>query len=180
MIAPFAEYTHAATGGCSITGGYVYTGSVYPNMLNKYFFADYCQNRMGILNITTGAITYTPFFNGNNNFTSFGEDVNGELYITGGNSLLRITDSSMGTSQFNQIGLTFAPNPSKGKINIQNPQLLSISRVELHDITGKKMAEFQPEISNIIELNTEGIRPGIYFLQIENNGNRYTEKIIFE
>jgi hypothetical protein len=118
--------------------------------------------------------------NGNKKFTSIGEEVNVELYITGGNSLLRITDSSMGNSQFNQIGLTFAPNPSKGKINIQNPQLLSISRVELHDITGKKMAEFQPEISNIIELNTEGIRPGIYFLQIENNGNRYTEKIIFE
>ena len=37
MTMPFAEYTHAATSGCSITGGYFYTGTTYPNFANKYF-----------------------------------------------------------------------------------------------------------------------------------------------
>ena len=42
-VAPNAQYTHTA-GRCSITGGYYYTGSTYPNFQNKYFFADYAPS----------------------------------------------------------------------------------------------------------------------------------------
>ena len=34
-VFPVAQYTHSA-GACSITGGFVYTGSLYPNFLNHY------------------------------------------------------------------------------------------------------------------------------------------------
>lgn len=180
MIAPVAEYTHAATGGCSITGGYVYTGSLYPNMLNKYYFADYCQNRMGILDIATGSITYTPYFNGNNNFTTFGEDVNGELYVTGGSTIFRITDTSFNTAQFSALGLAVAPNPTKGIVQIQNPNLVIIDHIQLTDLTGKRIAELKPETTSTIALNFEGVAPGMYFLHINQNGATYTEKILFE
>jgi hypothetical protein len=178
MIAPFAEYTHAATGGCSITGGYVYTGTLYPNMLNKYYFADYCQNRMGILNITTGAITYTPYFNGNNFFTSFGEDVNGELYITGGSSLFRITDTSLGSQTFAALGLTVAPNPSRGTVVLNNPKQHAIQALTLLDISGKIIQTVQPEQSTLQSIDISNLTPGLYFLQLEKDGLRYTEKII--
>lgn len=180
MIAPFAEYTHAATGGCSITGGYVYTGTLYPNMLNKYYFADYCQNRMGILNITTGAITYTPYFNGNNFFTSFGEDVNGELYITGGSSLFRIIDTSLGSQTFAALGISVAPNPSRGTVVLNNPKHYALQTLTLLDVSGKIIQTIQPEQSTLQTIDMSRLTPGLYFLQIEKDGLRYTEKIIRE
>jgi glucose/arabinose dehydrogenase len=180
MIAPFAEYSHAATGGCSITGGYVYTGTLYPNMLNKYYFADLCQNRMGILNIATGAITYTPYFNGNNFFTTFGEDVNGELYITGGSTIFRITDTSLTYAQFATVAMVVAPNPTQGMLQLRNTQLRTIDRLQLVDITGKTIQTFQPQTLAIQDLDLKGIVSGLYFLQLELDGSRYTEKIIIE
>jgi glucose/arabinose dehydrogenase len=180
MIAPFAEYSHAATGGCSITGGYVYTGTLYPNMLNKYYFADLCQNRMGILNIATGAITYTPYFNGNNFFTTFGEDVNGELFITGGSTIFRITDTSLPNAQFVNVGMAVAPNPTQGMLQLRNTHLRTIDRLQLVDITGKIIQTFQPQTLAIQDLDLKGIVSGLYFLQLELDGNRYTEKIIIE
>ena len=92
MTFPFAEYNH--TQGCSITGGYVYTGSKYPALLGKYIFADYCKNRLGIV-AENGTITYTDFFENPNSFSTFGEDKDGELYvanITNGN-IYKIIDS---------------------------------------------------------------------------------------
>lgn len=180
MIAPFAEYSHAATGGCSVTGGYVYTGTLYPNMLNKYYFADLCQNRMGILNIATGAITYTPYFNGNNFFTTFGEDVNGELYITGGSTIFRITDTSLTNAQFSSLGMTVAPNPTKGSLQLRNTQLKTIDRLQLVDITGKVIQIIQPETQAVLDLNLNGLAPGLYFLQLELEGTRLSEKIVLE
>ncbi|WP_353089001.1 PQQ-dependent sugar dehydrogenase [Flavobacterium sp.] len=180
MIAPFAEYSHAATGGCSITGGYVYTGTLYPNMLNKYYFADLCQNRMGILNIASGAITYTPYFNGNNFFTSFGEDVNGELYITGGSSLFRITDTSLGSQTFAALGLSLAPNPSNGIVVLNNPKQYAIQALSLLDVSGKIIQTIQPEQSTLQTIDMNSLTPGLYFLQLEKDGLRYTEKIIRE
>ena len=43
MTFPFAQYARSG-GACSVTGGYFYTGSTYPNFQNKYFFTDYCDD----------------------------------------------------------------------------------------------------------------------------------------
>src|SRR5690606_12806442 len=48
---PIAQYTHASTGGCSLTGGYVYRGTTYPELQNKYVFADYCNNKIGYIDV---------------------------------------------------------------------------------------------------------------------------------
>ncbi|MDP5027802.1 MAG: PQQ-dependent sugar dehydrogenase, partial [Flavobacterium sp.] len=42
MTFPFTQYARSG-GACSVTGGYFYTGSMYPNFQNKYFFTDYCD-----------------------------------------------------------------------------------------------------------------------------------------
>jgi len=42
--APIYEYEHsAATGDCSIIGGFVYRGKKYDSFKGKYFFTDYCS-----------------------------------------------------------------------------------------------------------------------------------------
>ena len=78
MSFPFIQYTRSG-GACSVTGGYYYTGSAYPNFQNKYFFTDYCDNKIRMVN-NAGVITTTAAFSGNN-FVTFGEDINGWNYI---------------------------------------------------------------------------------------------------
>jgi glucose/arabinose dehydrogenase len=79
---PVHEYEH--TGGrCSITGGYPYRGSALDGFAGRYFFADYCSGELWALergvdgSYRSAALGSVP-----GNPTSFGEDADGELYLT--------------------------------------------------------------------------------------------------
>jgi glucose/arabinose dehydrogenase len=84
---PVFDYGHSG-GNCSVTGGYVYRGGLEGGMFGKYFFTDYCT---GIIWSTSpngsGGWTTTqrPQTNALMTFeyTSFGEDIYGEVYIAG-------------------------------------------------------------------------------------------------
>jgi len=91
LVPPIFEYSHGE--GCSITGGYVYRGSEFPELYGNYFVADYCQGTIWRLVATesgewaSALVHDSPYV-----ISSFGEDAAGELYIldhTGG-SLYRI------------------------------------------------------------------------------------------
>lgn len=71
-ILPLYEYDH--TLGCSVTGGYVYRGLKYPAMTGRYFYADFCSGRV----FTSGQVAADTAYM----VTSFGEDEQGELYLT--------------------------------------------------------------------------------------------------
>lgn len=93
LTLPVLDYTHAD--GCSVTGGYVYRGSVLPSLTGHYFYADYCAGWVRSLRYQGGAATdrrdWTGTLNPGPNVTSFGEDARGELYIlTQGGQVFRI------------------------------------------------------------------------------------------
>tara|TARA_B100001029_G_C15052955_1_gene452142 strand:- start:28 stop:1191 length:1164 start_codon:yes stop_codon:yes gene_type:complete len=75
--------------GCSITGGYVYRGKSIPGIYGRYFFSDYCSGNIWSFEINNSKAedfqNHTQDLNlgGNENvyISSFGEDINGELYI---------------------------------------------------------------------------------------------------
>lgn len=181
MTMPLAEYTHSGTGGCSITGGYVYTGTIYPNFLNKYFFADYCLNRIGYANTTTGAITYTPNFTGNNNFTSFGEDSSGELYITSGSIIYKIIDASMNTTEFEKNGFSLYPNPANDTFSIKSSTAILATNVEVHDLSGKLLLTKKLENLQENTIAIASLSSGIYLVSIEtSNGKNYNTKLVVE
>ena len=98
---PVAEYTHSS-GACSVTGGYVYRGALYPNLVGKYVFADYCSNKIGYIN-NAGTIVWTTAFSGTN-ITTFGQDINGEIYV-GGNSngvIYKLKDTALSTTSYDK------------------------------------------------------------------------------
>jgi glucose/arabinose dehydrogenase len=92
---PVAEYSHSY--GCSVTGGYVYRGSAYPDMQGVYFFADYCSGRIWSLdsggdgNQAEALLRDTSY-----SISSFGEDERGYLYITslGSGEVFRLRDTT--------------------------------------------------------------------------------------
>lgn len=169
---PFAEYTHASTSGCSVTGGYVYTGTVFPAFTGKYIFADYCNNKVGLLDTTTGAITYSTAFSGNN-ITAFGEDNTGELYAAGKTSgkLYRVIDTALGVAERQAGAFRVYPNPATGvvKISAQNTGLASVA---IYDLQGKKALQQSTEGNSELTLPINSLDAGIYLLQItDSNGN---------
>jgi glucose/arabinose dehydrogenase len=83
MIDPVAEYSHAE-GGCSVTGGYVYRGSI-PEWNGIYLYGDYCTGLIWGL-LRTGDTWQTQLlFDMDVTITSFGQDAAGELYLISDN-----------------------------------------------------------------------------------------------
>ncbi|OYQ35758.1 cadherin [Flavobacterium cyanobacteriorum] len=179
---PFAQYSHSLNSGCSVTGGYVYTGTAYPNLQGKYLFADYCNNRIGIVN-TDGTITFTAPFSGNN-FSTFGEDINGELYIGGRTSgtIYKIVDTSAGINDISAGGFAVYPNPASGSVNIKNPASgVSAAAASIFDLSGKLLLQQQLTGTDINTVPLTGLPAGFYMLGItDNNGNETTHKLMLQ
>jgi len=83
----FPVYTYPHGDECSVTGGYVYRGITTSAYYGHYFFSDYCSDRIWTLHKVGANWVKEDFgrFTGNN-FTTFGEDAKGLLYIAGANS----------------------------------------------------------------------------------------------
>lgn len=80
---PVAEYTHAATGGCSVTGGHVYRGTDVPGLAGVYLYSDFCSGHLWALQRAgpdaaweTSLLLDTDLM-----VSSFGESAAGELFV---------------------------------------------------------------------------------------------------
>ena len=110
------------TGPCSITGGFVYRGTESPDLVGYYIVADYCTGDFWTVSPDGGggwvgqeAGSFPGF-----DISSFGEDVNGELYVarmngggTGNGNIYKIK-SNLCASLNIAISVT---NPCEGQNN---------------------------------------------------------------
>jgi glucose/arabinose dehydrogenase len=79
FLAPILEYSHDG-GNCSVTGGYVYRGSL-AEWQGMYLFGDYCSGTVWMaLPDLSGTWRAEEVFRLPVRLASFGEDENGELY----------------------------------------------------------------------------------------------------
>jgi glucose/arabinose dehydrogenase len=95
-VPPVATYDHGSNDsfGCSITGGYVYRGSVSPALQGVFFYGDFCSGKLLALfknpnnTWTSGLVTDTNF-----SISTFGQDEQGELYLAdyGGGEVVKVT-----------------------------------------------------------------------------------------
>lgn len=86
---PVAEYNHGQ--GCSVTGGYVYRGSM-PEWNGIYLYGDYCSGTVWGLVRSNGGWQNQVLFGAVGRITSFGQDESGEVYLVlDGGSILRLT-----------------------------------------------------------------------------------------
>lgn len=91
LTPPAIEFDHDS-GDCSITGGYVYRGNINSQLWGGYLYGDWCSGNLWVskdgksgrqselLNISLGQLT------------TFGEDVNGEIYLSNGSNVFLIND----------------------------------------------------------------------------------------
>jgi glucose/arabinose dehydrogenase len=87
---PVAQYSHSE--GCSVTGGYVSRGGRVPALAGRYVYADYCSGTVWSMRAGPnpgGVRRETRLGVRLSNVTSFGESLNGDLYVLAGGSLYR-------------------------------------------------------------------------------------------
>lgn len=80
---PLHVYPSVSAVGVSVTGGFVYRGNQFQDMQGYYFYGDYASGRIwAILPDDVGGYENWELLNWNNNqISSFGENVDGELFM---------------------------------------------------------------------------------------------------
>lgn len=175
MTFPFAQYTHSD--GCSITGGYFYRGTNYPNFAGNYFFADYCRPRIGRVN-SSGVITYSANFTGSYSFTTFGQDINGELYIASGSTIYKVIDSSLSTNDFAVNGFKMYPNPAGERVEISSTNNLTLSQFSIVDLSGKILLQQSLENTKQLTIDVSSLQTGLYIVKLQDvSGKIFTSKL---
>jgi glucose/arabinose dehydrogenase len=89
---PVFVYANTGFGGnCAVTGGLVYRGREIPQLAGAYVFGDYCSGQIWALEAVGSDWQRTEVLNVGFGLTSFGEDTNGELYMTVDDDVLRLS-----------------------------------------------------------------------------------------
>lgn len=119
---PIYEYSHSfSTGGYSITGGYVYRGDAFPGMYGHYIFADYVSGNWWYTFASDSGEYITTFLDEiEDDISTFGEDVNGELYCADMSSgiIYHITDAC-GAFDISTTATDYFCEESMGTINLE-------------------------------------------------------------
>jgi glucose/arabinose dehydrogenase len=80
LTLPVVEYDHSL--GCSVTGGYVYRGSLQPRLYGAYVYGDYCSGRIWAAWRGSDAVWHSQLLaQSRAQISSFGEDESGELFL---------------------------------------------------------------------------------------------------
>ena len=177
-VFPVFEYTHDS--GCSVTGGYVYRGTDVPQIQGYYFFADYCTDYIWTLHKEEDEWIDQLFgeFSGNN-FSTFGEDVNGELYVAGISSgtIYKFKDTSSGITDQGQGNMKVFPNPFTDQIRIDWIGALSKpAQIAITDLHGNEV--FQQEFTKDAVFDLDFLPSGVYIISLEgSDGQKRFEKV---
>ncbi len=178
----FPVYTYPHDTECSVTGGYVYRGSDSSPYYGHYFFADYCSDRIWTLHKVNGNWVKEDFgqFPGNN-FSTFGQDSKGQLYIAGIKSgkIYRVIDNTTGSNILDvlsdikiiQVPFSNIIRLETGSNNRQEIQII------LSDIKGTIIFKTITSGANY-EFDPGTLPFGVYILNLIIDGKKLTHKLI--
>lgn len=169
MTFPVAVYNHSG-GRCSITGGYVYRGELYPNLTGKYFFADYCSGEIGWVDQEENLefITDTSNF-----FATFGENLQGELFVGGSGKVFKIVGEAISAVQDqNKLKISLFPNPVMNTLNIESNQ--KVEEISIYNSEGKLSGAYKDQS----QIDVSHLPKGVYMVTVKSGKLTKTQKII--
>lgn len=180
----FPVYTFPHGADCSVTGGYVYRGDVSSPYYGYYFFTDYCSDWIRTLHKEGENWVMEDFgrFTGNN-FSAFGEDYRGNLYITGLQSgkLFKVLEQTTQTGKHEVLhDIKIKQDPFSSKIRIETNYIsLKLMHLTLYDAKGSVLFN-QTSERNIFDIDPGNLVAGIYFLKIMIDGRSNVHKIFIQ
>ena len=92
LTLPIAEYDHSE--GCSITGGQVYRGSNYPDLVGRYLYGDFCTGRIWSARNVQNNWQVEVLRETGNGMLTFGEDESGNIYMSTSAGVFLLSDGA--------------------------------------------------------------------------------------
>ena len=153
---PVYDYSHTATGGCAVTGGYVYRGTVNPSVQGIYFLLIIVMAQSMLGSQQPKYCCHCRTFPGRF-FGTFGEDESGELYLGDNNNgtLYKIVWSPTGVNNDDNpsANVSYAVKENTINLSIQNTDANNM-QVELSDMNGRQLLnQFSSLHKGIINLS---------------------------
>jgi glucose/arabinose dehydrogenase len=185
--APVAVYLNAFDIGCSITGGYVYRGNKYPSLYGKYLYTDFCTGVFRVIywdNALAAYVNKDVADLDNQEFATFGLDINGEMYVAGlANGIVyRIesepTSSANEFESIDQITFTISPNPAQNYIEVKfKNEVFKNSEWMLYSISDIPYAtKVLNQNDKSVSIDIASLPVGVYILK--SNKHAFTQKFI--
>lgn len=118
---PIFVYPHDInSGGFAVTGGYVYRGIQFPELYGKYIFCDYVSGNFWTLENSGGTFNTTFYDYVLDHITSFGEDVNGEIFacVNETGNIYQLIDACQEFSANSVVTDAAAPGINNGAIDL--------------------------------------------------------------
>lgn len=158
MEFPIAVYPHSV--GSSITGGYVYRGPENSTLTGHYLFADFVSGYLGVLDPADGSVVFEQ--NLSQNWASYGESIDGSLYITAFNGVVYKIEPEVILGQNDQqIQLNISPNPADDYFTINT---LNLKEFVVYDAKGQRLT-IQKDHGNNLNIKTSNWPSGLYIVQ---------------
>lgn len=122
-VLTFPVFDYPRNVGTSVTGGFVYRGVRYPILEGIYFFGDYNSGRLWGLwpdPNNPGNWLNTEFLNTNYQWSTFGEDQDGEMYGADYNSgtIYQLAANCPGVNLSSELTNTDCAGTNNGSINL--------------------------------------------------------------
>jgi glucose/arabinose dehydrogenase len=184
-VPPIFDYTHDfATGGISVTGGYVYRGSEFPNLYGYYIASDYSSGNVWLI-LPNG--TNTRQGSMPTSLTTFGEAEDGTLYAAAGGTIYKVT-AVQAPTPVKLISFTLRQSPNFNDIFWKTATEFNVSRFSVQSSTdgiifaeaGTVSASQQPNGSSYSFRDLAANNRKLYYrLQtIDNDGTFEYSKVI--
>jgi len=184
---PVYEIQHQGfSGPCSVTGGFVYRGTQYSEMVGKYICADYCSGDFYFVEPDgSGGWSGSEVAQFPHDVSTFGEDINGELYIasfSSGRIYHLVGENIVSTGSIPELEeVSVHPNPTTGhtQLDLKSNGRLDLN-LELLDMNGKmvikKSISIHGDHQELIDMN--GFASGTYILNISSKSGLLSKQLI--
>ena len=160
----------------------MYRGSALSTYYGHYFFADYCSDRIWTLHDDNGNWVMEDFGHyPGNNFSTFGEDAEGQLYIAGisGGTIYRVISNSTGIPGDEVLpGIRIIQSPFSDRIRIIRAMDHGVpSHLTIFDGKGSRL--YDASITGDDYTFDAGfLPPGFYLVAVETDSRRTVLKLI--
>lgn len=178
----FPVYTYPHGPECSIIGGYVYRGSTDSPHYGHYFFADWCSDKIWTLHKEGDSWIREDFGQyAGNNFVTFGEDAQGQLYIAGttGGTIFKVLDNATSASDPNLLGgIQVFQIPASSKIRIETGAGGGDEmQITLADVNGRVIFTGNTREASY-DIDPGALPMGTYLVNIAAKGKKFSQKLV--
>lgn len=168
---------YSPTGVAVDLGGNVYVADTYNNEIRKITAAGYVISPTLMAGLifdqATGVISGTPTTSlAPTNYTVTACNAAGSSSTT-----VVIATTTLGTTTFSKQELKLYPNPVNSLLHIQTPNNISLDKVTIIDLTGKKVLE---QTQNTSQVNVEHLANGMYIIEAFSGEEKLVSKFVKE